>query len=122
MVKGSEKTDMKFRDIKYNSKRWGVSMLTIDTWIKESNIQLALLKRGAAWRTDEKDNRSSPISSLSHFTQAQGVFIKDVVEYSGLTKQTLNRLAKRRNTHRVRDLIAGSAVLVAARNRAALIE
>ncbi len=107
---------MQTNDATRHSTRWCVSWATIGTWSSTGARQYQLLKSGAAARV-AADDRCSPIKSLSLHCQAQGVFIKDVVEASGLTKQTLNRLAKHRNTHRLRDLVAGTAVLVAARNR-----
>ena len=86
--------------------RWQVRPGTLDRWQAANGTQYRLLRRGATLR---RDRAHGPIDSLSQYVQRHGIFISDVVEASGLSRQTLNRLAKRHNTHRLRDLIAGVA-------------
>ncbi len=93
-------------------KRWKVDFRRLDA------AQYALLLAGRQYRIDTQDSHISVLrGGLSRYCQERGVFIADVVEHSGLTRQTLSRLSRQYNTHRVRDLIAGTAALVAAGNR-----
>ena len=82
--------------------------------------QRDLLKRGRTIRNKAGRHACAPLVSLSLHCQSQGVFISDVVEASGLTRQTLGRLAKKKNTHRVRDLVAATAEQVTTLRRCEL--
>lgn len=103
------------------ARRWGVSGATILQWRETGDKQFALLAIGMKARDKQRSAAASPghshmpVKNLSLFVQQHGVYIKDVVRLSGLTRQTLGRLAgKRRSACRLRDLIAGTEATLAA--------
>ena len=105
--------DPRTNELRLLAIRWRVSAATILRWHAANSKQYLLLTAGMKKR--ENAALSTRINNLSLFVQQHGIFIKDVVRLSGLTRQTLNRLArKKRTTCRLRDLVAGTAVLLAA--------
>lgn len=102
------------------SLRWRVSAARLKRWYKISDVQLAVQlavgERGAQLRMRTGDKARKPIrGGVAAYAAARGVTVAQLETETGLTRRTFNRLAKSNNTHRVRDLVAGVAVLLAAR-------
>lgn len=99
------------------SLRWCVSAARLKRWYKIGEGQLAVGEPGAQLRMRGGDTARGPIrGGIAAYAAARGVTVAQLEAETGLTRRTFNRLANSNNTHRVRDLVAGVAVLLAARN------
>ena len=102
----------------YFDVRWDVPPARIKRWWRDRDPQLLVGQAGKRYRYADLDLARRPITcGIAAYAAARGVTVAQLEARTGLTRRTLNRLALSNNTHRVRDLVAGVAVLLAAEGR-----
>ena len=101
--------------MRFFDTRWRMSARRLSRRYDAGDPQVRVGMSGERERCYAKDTARGPIrGGIAAYAAARGVTVAQLEQHTGLTRRTFNRLAGSSNTHRVRDLVAGVAVLIAA--------